>query len=100
MLGRPIELTRFLQIALGLAVTLREAHRRGLVHMDIRPWDLTRPSRNASSNPSSRRNPKAPACDLRSADRLWKTIAAACGSRRAYRMERPSCFTVPAELAL
>jgi PAS domain S-box-containing protein len=40
MLGRPIELPRFLQIAIGLAVALREVHRRGLVHKDIRPANV------------------------------------------------------------
>ena len=41
MLGRPIELPRFLQIAIALAVALREIHRRGLVHKDIRPANIS-----------------------------------------------------------
>src|ERR1700677_22923 len=40
MLGRPIELTRFLQIAVALAVALREVHQRGLIHKDIRPANV------------------------------------------------------------
>jgi PAS domain S-box-containing protein len=40
MLGRPFELLRFLQIAVGLAVALREVHYRGLVHKDVRPANV------------------------------------------------------------
>jgi PAS domain S-box-containing protein len=40
MLGRPFELTRFLQIAVELAVALGEVHQRGLVHKDIRPANV------------------------------------------------------------
>jgi hypothetical protein len=35
--GRPLELTRFLQLAVSLTAALGEVHRRGLVHKDIKP---------------------------------------------------------------
>jgi PAS domain S-box-containing protein len=34
---RPIDLTRFLRIAIGLAVALGQAHRQGLIHKDVKP---------------------------------------------------------------
>ena len=48
--------------------------------------DLTRPSPNASSNLSSRQNPKASAWDFRSADLSSKAIAAGCGPRHGPHM--------------
>ena len=35
--GQPIDLTRFLRIAIGLAVALSQVHRRGLIHKDVKP---------------------------------------------------------------
>jgi predicted ATPase/signal transduction histidine kinase len=35
--GQPVELTRFLSIATGFAAALGQAHRQGLIHLDVRP---------------------------------------------------------------
>ena len=35
--GQPVDLTRFLRIAIGLAVALSQAHRQGLIHKDVKP---------------------------------------------------------------
>jgi PAS domain S-box-containing protein len=35
--GYPLDLTRCLRIAIGLAAALGQAHRRGLIHKDVRP---------------------------------------------------------------
>ena len=40
MLARPLELTRFLPIAVALAAALRQVHQHGLVHRDIRPANV------------------------------------------------------------
>ena len=37
LLGQPMELGRFLRIAINLAIGLGELHRRGLIHKDIKP---------------------------------------------------------------
>jgi PAS domain S-box-containing protein len=38
--GRPLDLTRVLRIAIGLAAALGQVHRRGLVHKDIKPANV------------------------------------------------------------
>ncbi len=38
--GRPIDLDRFLPIAIGLASALGQAHRQGLIHKDVKPENV------------------------------------------------------------
>src|SRR3981081_2560160 len=38
--GPPLDLTRFLRIAIGLATALGQVHRRGLIHKDIKPGNV------------------------------------------------------------
>src|SRR6266853_2784347 len=40
LLGRPLDVTRFLRIAIPLAVALRRLHARGLIHKDIKPANV------------------------------------------------------------
>ncbi|HWN49041.1 MAG TPA: AAA family ATPase, partial [Xanthobacteraceae bacterium] len=39
-LGRPLELTRFLRLAINLATAIGQVHRHGLIHKDIKPANL------------------------------------------------------------
>ncbi len=38
--GKPLDLTRFLHIAIGLTKALGQVHRRGLIHKDIKPANV------------------------------------------------------------
>src|SRR3981081_312849 len=40
LLGQPMELSRFLRFAVGLAPALGKLHRRGLIHKDIKPANV------------------------------------------------------------
>ncbi len=40
LLGRPLEISHFLRIAISLAGALRHVHERGLVHKDIKPANI------------------------------------------------------------
>jgi PAS domain S-box-containing protein len=40
LLGRPLDVSRFLRIAIPLAAALRRVHDRGLVHKDIKPANV------------------------------------------------------------
>jgi serine/threonine protein kinase len=38
--GQPLDLTRVLRIAIGLATALRQVHRSGLIHKDLKPANV------------------------------------------------------------
>jgi serine/threonine protein kinase len=40
LVGAPLELGRFLRLAIGITSALGKAHRRGLVHKDIKPANI------------------------------------------------------------
>jgi predicted ATPase/signal transduction histidine kinase len=40
LVGQPMELTRFLRLAVGLAAALGKVHQQGLIHKDIKPANL------------------------------------------------------------
>src|ERR1700747_1660896 len=40
LLGQPMELSRFLRFAVGLATTLSELHHEGIIHKDIKPANI------------------------------------------------------------
>jgi serine/threonine protein kinase len=40
LLGRPLEITSFLRLAIGTATALGQVHQRGLIHKDIKPANV------------------------------------------------------------
>ncbi|HWN48548.1 MAG TPA: protein kinase, partial [Xanthobacteraceae bacterium] len=40
LLGRPMEMGRFLRFAAGISAALRQLHQRGLIHKDIKPANV------------------------------------------------------------
>ena len=40
LLGAPLEVGRFLRLAIGIAVAVGKLHQRGLVHKDIKPANI------------------------------------------------------------
>jgi serine/threonine protein kinase len=40
LLGAPMEVKRFLRLALGIDVALGKFHQRGLIHKDIKPVNI------------------------------------------------------------
>ena len=40
LLGRPMEMERFLRFAIGISAALRQLHERGLIHKDIKPANV------------------------------------------------------------
>ena len=40
LLGQPIDVTRFLRIAIPLATAIGQVHRHGLIHKDIKPANI------------------------------------------------------------
>src|SRR3984885_7283854 len=40
LLGRPLEVSHFLRIAIPLAGALRHVHERGLIHKDVKPANI------------------------------------------------------------
>src|SRR4030081_2957574 len=40
LLGRPMEMGRFLHVAIGITLALRQLHERGLIHKDIKPANV------------------------------------------------------------
>ena len=40
LVGQPLELTRFLRLAIGLSAALGKLHQRGLIHKDIKPANI------------------------------------------------------------
>lgn len=61
LLGRPLEVSHFLRIAIPLAGALRRMHERGLVHKDIKPANILFDAASGGVWPFDHRSPRWPA---------------------------------------
>ena len=56
-LHQPLELTRFLHVATGLAAAVGKVHHRGLIHKDIKPANVLVDAAGKSGSPASASRP-------------------------------------------
>jgi len=80
-LGRPLDVSHFLRIAIPLAGALRQVHERGLIHKDIKPANILVDAASggvwltgfgiASRLPLERQAPAPPEMALKPCNRSW-----------------------------
>ena len=59
LLGAPLEMRRFLRLAIAIAAALGQMHRRGLVHKDIKPANILVNRTTARSGSPASASPRA-----------------------------------------
>ena len=59
LLGAPMEMGRFLRLAIGIAAALGKLHQRGLIHKDIKPANILVNARPARSGSPASASPRA-----------------------------------------